>query len=151
MNTGVLSIRRSRSFLIKRKVSSILTTVKKLSKKQKPTTRQSGNASPEVDRYVAKVPVKIRIGHGDTILKEYEDVIDVEFTDKTEEGRRNIANIMYLKEEKGVSTDEAIFLLASKAHEDFAKQFAATLSAPAYHELHVHIKRNGDISYGKFM
>src|SRR5205085_4499650 len=95
--------------------------------------------------YVAKVPVKISIEHGETILKEYEDVIDIEFTDKTEASRKNIANAIYLKEEKGLSTDEAIFLIASKAHENHAQQFAATLSASPPVELQVRIKRNGEI------
>jgi hypothetical protein len=132
-------------------VSPILTSVKKHSKKHRSTPRQSETPSQEEEVYRAKVPVKIRIQHGDTILKEYEDVIEVMFTDTTEEGRNNIANVHYLKNVKGVSTDEAIFLIASKAHEDFAKEFAATLSVAPAVELHIHIKRNGAITYGRYM
>lgn len=115
---------------------------------RKPLSTQGKHSSSEEAVRIAKVPIKVTIEHGDAVLKKYEDVIDVEFTDKTEEGKSNIASALYLREVKGVSTDEAIFLIASKAHEEFAKEFAATLSISSPVELHVRIKRNGDISYG---
>jgi hypothetical protein len=106
-------------------------------------------SSPQEVIYIASVPVKVTISSGKTTIQEYEDVIDIEFNDKTEEGRINIAYTLALKKEQGLSSDEAIFLIASKVHEDYAKQFAATLSVSPPVELQVKILGNGEITYVK--
>ena len=46
--------------------------------------------------YVAIVPVKIIIEHGETILQEYEDEIDIPFDETTSEGKQYIAKFLYL-------------------------------------------------------
>src|SRR3989442_1582082 len=99
---------------------------------------------------VAIVPVKITIEHADTILQEYEDEIDIPFDETTDEGKHYIAKFFYLTSEKGLSTESALFTLASEAINEEAQQITATVSAPAYHELHLRVKRNGEITYRKY-
>src|SRR5947207_14810708 len=83
--------------------------VKKQRQQKHPSpTRQSGKASSETDMFVAIVPVKISIWHGETKMDEYEDEIAVEFTDDTTEGKKNIGQLFYLTADKGLSTEKAI-------------------------------------------
>lgn len=119
---------------------------------QKPTssTQQSGKPSAEVNAVLVKVPVKISIWHGETKLQEHEDVIDLDFSSSTFEGRRNTHSYFYFKG-KGLSTDEAMFTIACKAAEEFSQQRAAKLYTSPSLELQVRIKRNGEITYGKFV
>jgi hypothetical protein len=114
--------------------------------------KQSSRPKPEdIDHLVADVPVIINISHGEDVLKEYEEVIDIEFSKNTLEGRENMNRFYYLKLEQRHSTESAIFTIASEAVRDNAQQLismlAATknLGAAAQHELHLHIKRNGEI------
>jgi len=58
---------------------------------------------------------------------------------------------LYLTIEKGLSTDEAVFMLACKEAEEFSQQLVAGLNASPPIELEVRIKRDGDISYGTHM
>jgi hypothetical protein len=116
--------------------------------------KQSSKPKPEdIDHVVADVPVIISISHGEDVLKEYEEVIDVEFSKNTPEGQENMNKFYYFKLEQGHSTESAIFTIASEAVRDNAQQLismlAATkkLGAAAQHELHLHIKRNGEIKY----
>ncbi len=123
-------------------------------KRHKKQTRKSiptPQATPEL--MIANVPVVIRILHGEQVIDEYEEVIDLGFTPKTSEGRENIAKVNYLRVEKDLSTDDAIFTLASEDVRDFAEQIISMLVASKSLEptgqqaLHFHVERNGDITY----
>src|SRR4051794_38719264 len=109
--------------------------------------------SKDIDHVVADVPVIISISHGEDIIEEYEEVIDIEFNKNTPEGRDNASKFYYLQLGQGHSTETALFTLASEAIRDQAQQLismlAATkkLGAAAQHELHLHIKRDGEIKY----
>ncbi|MDQ3829290.1 MAG: hypothetical protein M3361_08270, partial [Candidatus Tectomicrobia bacterium] len=56
------------------------------------------------DLMIADVPVVISIVHGEETLEEYEDVIDLEFTPHTPEGRTNFRRFHLLKDAKRLST-----------------------------------------------
>ncbi len=109
-------------------------------KKAKKTTQQK-----EQGLYVAIVPVKIIIEHGDTILQEYEDDIDIPFDETTNEGKQYIAKFLYLTNEKRLSTESALFTIASEAVNEEAQQITAKISTPTYHELQLRVKRKGEI------
>jgi hypothetical protein len=110
-------------------------------------------AQTNTDLMIADVPVVISISHGEETLAEYEEVIDLEFSPQTLDGRTNMRRFSLLKEAKGLSTESALFTLASDAIRDHAQQFisrlsmASKLGSAAQHELHLHIKRNGTITY----
>ncbi len=113
-------------------------------------------AKTDTDLMIADVPVVISIVHGEETLEEYEDVIDVEFTPHTPDGRTNFRRFHLLKEVKRLSTESALFTLASEAVKDHAQQLLSRLSktkklSAAQHELHLHIKRNGTITYRKLI
>jgi hypothetical protein len=105
-------------------------------------------AQTDTDLMIADVPVLISISHGEETLAKYEEVIDLEFTPHTPEGRTNMRRFHLLQEAKGLSTESALFTLASDAVRDHAQQLVSRLST-AQHELHLHIKRNGRITYRK--
>ena len=111
----------------------------------KPTSQQ------DTDLMIADVPVVISISHGEETLEEYEDVIDLEFTPHTLEGRTNFRRFHLLKDAKRLSTESALFTLASEAVKEHAQQLlssiAPKLKGSAQHELHLHIKRRGKITY----
>jgi hypothetical protein len=115
-------------------------------KEAKNTTKQK-----EQGIYVAIVPVKIAIEHAGTILQEYEDDIDIPFDDTTSEGKQYIAQLLYLTSEKGLSTESALFTIASEAVHAEAKHITAHVSSPTYHELQLRVQRNGDITYRKYI
>jgi hypothetical protein len=115
-------------------------------KKAKKTTKQKAQGP-----YVAIVPVKIVIEHGDTILQEYEDEIDIPIDETTREGKQYIAKFLYLTSEKRLSTESALFTLASDAVNEEAQQITATVRTPIYHELRLRVKRNGEITYRKYV
>jgi hypothetical protein len=121
--------------------------VKKAQQKQKSPPQQTGEGTPGT--YIAIVPVRISISTDEVKLNEYEDEIAVEFTDNTDEGKKNIGQVLYLTKEKGLSTDEALFLVASKMAEEFSKELVAGVHVSHPAELKVSIKRNGDITYAK--
>src|SRR4051794_16220713 len=111
--------------------------------------KQSSKFKPEnIDPVVADVPVIISISHGEDVLKEYEEVIDIELSKNTPEGRENMNKFYYFKLEQGYSTEPALFTIASEAVRDNAQQLISLLAttkklgAAAQHELHLHIKRN---------
>jgi hypothetical protein len=105
------------------------------------------------DLMLADVPVKISFVHNNKTLKEYDEVIDIEFTPNTAEGRTNMRRFILLKEQKGLSTESALFTLASDAIGEHAQQLVTKLNTtklfrPAtQQEIHVHVKRNGTITY----
>src|SRR5438477_2267896 len=90
--------------------------------------------------YVAIVPVKIVIEHGETILQEYEDDIDIPFDETTDEGKQYIAKMLYLAREKGLSTESALFTIASETIYEKAQEITAKYSSPTYHELKLRVK-----------
>src|ERR1700730_17920014 len=96
-------------------------------KQQKRTATHSEKPFPEISMAIANVPVKISIWHGKTKLEEYEDEIALEFSDTTPEGKRNIRHCLYLTIEKGLSTEGAIFMLASKQAKEFSQQLVEGL------------------------
>ena len=100
---------------------------------------------------VAIVPVKIVIEHGETILQEYEDEIDIAFDETTDEGKQYIAKFFYLTSEKGLSTESALFTIASDAVNEEAQEITAKVSTPTSHELQLRVKRNGEITYRKYI
>jgi hypothetical protein len=114
--------------------------------------KQSSKPNPEnIDHVVADVPVIICISHGEDILQEYEEVIDIEFNINTPEGRESMGKFYYLQREQRFSTEEALFTIASEAVRDHAQELLSAL-APAKmlggaHELQLRIKRNGEIKY----
>lgn len=100
---------------------------------------------------VAIVPVEIIIEHGDTILEEYEDDIDIPFDETTDEGKQYIAKFFYFTREQGLSTESALFTIASEAVNEEAQEITAKVRTPAYHELKLRVRRNGEISYRKYI
>jgi hypothetical protein len=81
--------------------------------------------------YVAViVPVKILIEHGDTILQEYEDDIDIHLDETTEEGKHYLAQFFYFTREQGLSTESALFTIASEALHEHAQEITARVSSP---------------------
>jgi hypothetical protein len=113
--------------------------------------RQTRTSSIQTEIYVANVPVKIIFKHAKVVLGELNEIIDVNFSDNTPEGQRNISRFLLLKEERnGISIDEALFILACSEVEEHSKDFAARLHVSPSVALQVRIKRNGEISYGKF-
>jgi hypothetical protein len=89
--------------------------------------------------------------HGEETIQEYDEVIDIEFTPQTPEGSTNMRRLYLLAEEKGYSREEAIFTLASDEVGKFLQLSVPQLRLAAQHELHVHVKRNGAISYRKLL
>ena len=102
---------------------------------------------------VADVPVSISFIHGEELLDEYEDIISVEFNNNTPEGRMNLGKINLLRFDQRLSTESALFTLASEAvhahaQETIAKLGVAVKIAPgSKHEIHLHVRRNGEITY----
>src|SRR3954452_8799395 len=72
-------------------------------------------AFDDKDVVVADVPVKICFIHGGDTIDEYEDVIDLEFTAQTQEGRTNLAKMHYLQSEKKLPTEEALLLIVGSS------------------------------------
>ena len=116
------------------------------SKKAKNTTQQK-----EQGTLVAIVPAKILIEHGDTILQEYEDDIDIAFDETTDEGKQYAAKFFYYTSERVLSTESALFTIASEALHDEAQEIVSRVSSPTYHELKLRVRRNGDITYRKYI
>lgn len=113
-------------------------------------TGKKANQHQKKSVYVAIVPVRITIEHTDTILDEYEDDIDISFDEATSEGKQYIAKFLYLTSEKGLSTESALFTIASEAVNEEAQQITSGISTPTSHELHLRVKRNGEITYRKY-
>ena len=113
-------------------------------------TKKKTKQSNEKGTMVAIVPVKILIEHGETILQEYEDEIDIPFDETTSEGKQYIAKFLYLTTEKGLTTESALFTIASEAVNEEAQEIISRISTPTYHELHLRVKRNGEITYRKY-
>jgi len=105
------------------------------------------------DTMIANVPVIITISHNENILQEYEEVIDIKFTQNTPEGKTNMRNMYLLKEKEGFSIETALFTLASDAVRETAEQLISklvvlkNLTSVGNHERHLHVKRNGEIKY----
>jgi hypothetical protein len=118
-------------------------------KAKKPPEKQPKEYPP--GSHVALIPVKITIEHGGTIAQDHEDVIDIACDESTPEGKKTLAKLLYLTHEKGLSTESALFTLASEAVNEQAQKIAAPISTPTHHELHLHVSRNGEITYRKYL
>jgi hypothetical protein len=109
---------------------------------------------PNVDAAVAiaDVPVKISFYHGDELLDEYDDVIDLEFDQRLEKG--GVLGL-WMSElyRKGLATEDALFTIASEmveaqAYENLqSRSGTELLKKAAGHEITVQVKRNGKITY----
>jgi hypothetical protein len=112
-------------------------------------------AQTDAELMIADVPVLIHISHGEEVLQEYEDVIDLEFTTQTPEGRANMGKMYELQVKQGLSTESALFTIASEAVRETAEELASSpivtskVGQQSPHELHVHVKRNGTITFRK--
>jgi hypothetical protein len=109
---------------------------------------------PNVDAtiMIADVPVKICFTHGEETINEYEEVIDVVFDYKTAEGMAYDRKMQILNAQ-GLSTEDALFSIASDMVRDQAQETlkklanSKLLKRAAGHEVHLDIKRNGEITY----
>jgi hypothetical protein len=109
---------------------------------------------PNVDAtiMIADVPVKISFTHGEETINEYEEVIDLEFDRRLEKGGM-LGNWIAELYQKGLSTEDALFTIASEMVQDQAQEtlkklaHSKLLKRAAGHEVHLHIKRNGEITY----
>src|SRR3954467_12170931 len=63
---------------------------------------------------IADVPVKIAFMHGDIMLGEFEDVIALAFTQKTEKGRQVAKRLSILTVLDGLSTENALYTIAGE-------------------------------------
>jgi hypothetical protein len=100
---------------------------------------------------IADIPVKISILYDTEPLKEYEDVIPVEFDPKTPEGKANAYRVYCLKK-MGLSTENALFEIASDQVKKVAHHTVSDLPPKltkrlAGQSVHVHVKRNGEITF----
>jgi hypothetical protein len=120
--------------------------------KRKQEKRSPLPPNVDADIAIADVPVKISLYHGEKLLNEYEDVIDLEFNYRLETG--GVLGI-WMRElyRKGLSTEDALFTIASEmvkaqAVENVQSLIGIELFKKAEgHEIHVHVKRNGEIKY----
>jgi hypothetical protein len=128
--------------------------INRMSKQQRPrTTGKIGTRKPQL--VMADVPVKISILHDAEALKEYEEVIPVEFDPKTQEGNQNASQLhQFMKQ--GLSTESALFEIARAQAKQAAHDIVCNLTPElrmrlAGQSLHFHIKRNGEITYRGFV
>jgi hypothetical protein len=120
-----------------------------MSKQQQREEKSSVKRKPQL--VIADIPVKISILHDTEPLKEYEDVIPVEFDPKTPEGNKNAYRLQQLGK-MGVSTENALFEIASEQVKKAAHHTVSALPPEltkrlAGQSVHVHVKRNGEITY----
>jgi hypothetical protein len=116
--------------------------------------KKSSPLSPHVDAdiAIADVPVKITFYHGDELLDEYDDIIDLEFNRNSEKG--GILGL-WLGElyRKGLSTEDALFTIASEMIKAEAVEKLQSLRGTELHkkaighEIQIRVKRNGEITY----
>jgi hypothetical protein len=81
--------------------------------KRKQEKRSPLPSNVYADIAIADVPVKIGFYHGDQLLDEYDDVIDLEFNRGLENGGGLAARMGELYR-KGYSTEDALFTIASE-------------------------------------
>jgi hypothetical protein len=120
--------------------------------KRKQEKRSPLPPNVDADIAIADVPVKISLYHGEKLINEYEDVIDLEFNYRLETG--GVLGI-WMSElyRKGLSTEDALFTIASEmvkaqAVENVQSLIGTELFKKASgHEIHVHVKRNGEIKF----
>src|SRR3954453_4564014 len=81
--------------------------------KRKQEKRSPLPANVDASIAIADVPVKINFYHGDELLDEYEDIIDLEFNHRLEKG--GVLGLwMGELYQKGMSTEDALFTIASE-------------------------------------
>jgi hypothetical protein len=106
----------------------------------------------DADIAIADVPVKIGFYYGNELFNEYDEVIDLEFNTKTEAGMALGIRMGELYR-KGLKTEEALFTIASEMVQKQAIESLQSLIGTKLlknaggHEIHVHVKRNGEIKY----
>jgi hypothetical protein len=120
--------------------------------KQNLKKRRQIRRNVDISIMIADVPVKIRFIHEDETLGEYEEVIDVVFDYMTVEGIAYGRRMQILKAH-GLSTENAIFTIASEDVHDHALEILEKLAntevvkRTAGHAIHMHVKRNREITY----
>jgi hypothetical protein len=121
--------------------------------KPKPGKKPNFPSNVDTSVMIADVPVKITFLHGDETLQEYEDVIDLKFDTKTPAGRELGKRLGYLKMQEGHTTESALFKIASDELHTHATEMIQALAPTgilkraAGQQIHLHVKRNGDITY----
>jgi hypothetical protein len=123
--------------------------------KKKESPKQS--AIDNIALMTADIPVKISIVYNGENIFEYDQVIDIIFTTDTAEGKQNATKMTYLKQEKGLSTEDALFTMANDEFIENPKYIASKLKFPnlkgieGSQELRFLINRNGEIEYRKLI
>jgi hypothetical protein len=120
--------------------------------KRKQEKRSPLPPNVDADITIADVPVKIGFYHGENLLKEYDDVIDLEFDHRIEKGGV-LGYWMAELYKQGLSTGDALFTIASEIVEEQAVTSLETLIGTDLFKkaqgkkIHLHVKRNGEIKY----
>lgn len=115
------------------------------------STSQTQPANTQAESYVAKVPVKVLVGHSDIIVQEFETVIAIDFSDRTTDGKEHIALLQFLTREQGLPTEEALLTIATTIVNKAKTEIITQFSMPTYEELSLHVKQNGAITYGTYV
>ena len=84
-------------------------------KKKKLPTRP---AIDNIGLMIADVPMRISLVYQGKMIFEFDQVIEIIFTESTPEGRQNNIKYMHLKQDKGLSIEDALFAMAN---EDFIR------------------------------
>ena len=79
-------------------------------KKKKLPTRP---AIDNVDLMIADVPMRINLVYQGKMIFEFDQMIDIIFTESTPEGLQNNIKYMHLKQDKGLSIEDALFAMAN--------------------------------------
>jgi hypothetical protein len=101
---------------------------------------------------IADVPVKVSIYHGEKLLNEYDDIIDLEFSPELKNGGV-LGSWMDELCKQGLSTGDALFTIAGEImQEEVARNLQSLVDSKllknaAGQKLHVQVTRSGDITY----
>jgi hypothetical protein len=109
-------------------------------------------AATPLETAIADVPATISFRHGDELIDEYEDSVDIEFNNNTADGKAMIYRMHELRLQ-GFSTEDALFKIASDMVHTQATELLHThanrelIKRAGVHEIHLHVKRNREITY----
>ena len=125
----------------------------KQKKKKLPTRPAIGNA----DLMIADVPMRISLVYQGKMIFEFDQMIDIIFTESTPEGRQNNIKYMHLKQDKRLSIEDALFAMANDEFIGKEKYIAWKLKFPNLRglegsdALQIASNRNGEIKYRKHL
>ena len=101
------------------------------------------------DVTIADIPVKIMFLDGDRVLIEYHQIVSLEFGPDTPDGRKALGMVHALIA-RGLDTEEALFTLASETVREHSADIKPIMaSGHSEQSIHLHVKRNGNITYRK--